>query len=118
VIRLAIKLIEMGTSAIVGGADLLTEYIDEKQLYTKPFQNITDWGRLVYTVGGYGANYMKFGDDEITKSMVISGIPLLEKSIVDVVKVYVLKGKRKGRVGLKLKETGRGSPQASNVRYI
>ena len=109
---------KMGVSAGVGGVDLLTEYIDEKQLYTKPFQRLTDWGRAVYTVGGYGANYMKFGDPEITETMVLSGIPLLEKSLRDVVKVYVLKGKNQGRMGLKLKTPGKTpGAQTGNVRW-
>jgi len=120
---MGIKLMKVGVSAGVGGIDALTEYLDEKQGYTKPFQNLTDWGRVIYTVGGYGANYMNFGDDDITETMVLSGIPLLEKSIVDVVKTYVVKGKGKGRMGLKLKRPGRrvsrtpGS-QPGNVRYI
>ena len=116
---MAIKLVKMGTSAGIGAVDCLTEYIDEKQLYTKPFQNLTDWGRLAYTVGGYGANYMRVGDDEITESMVVAGIPLLEKSLVKVVKTYVIKGKQ-GRMGLKLKTEGRKpnpSPGAGNIRW-
>ncbi|GAI92445.1 unnamed protein product, partial [marine sediment metagenome] len=73
--------------------------------------------------GGYGANYMRFGDDAITESMVLSGLPLLEKSIVDVVKTYVVKGKNKGRMGLKLKRPGRRvsrtpATPGGNVRYI
>ena len=108
---------KMGTSLGVGSLDILTEYIDEKQAYTKPFQKITDWGRVLYTVGGYGANYMKFGDDTITESMVVSGIPLLEKTIVNAVKVFTKLGKNKGRMGLKLKKTGR-TGQTGNVRYI
>ena len=114
---MAIKLVEVGTSVGVGALDVLTEYIDEKQAYTKPFQNITDWGRLLYVGGGYAANYMKFGDDEISKTMVLSGIPLLEKSIVDVVKVYVVKGKGKGRMGLKLKERGKGPGGPGNIQW-
>lgn len=113
---MGIKLMKMGVSAGVGGVDLLTEYIDEKQGYAKPFQRLTDWGRGVYTVGGYAANYMKVGDPEISEAMVLSGIPLLEKSVRDVVQTYVLKGKKKGRMGLKLKEQGADSP-AGNIRW-
>jgi len=112
---------KVGVSAGVGGLDVLTEYIDEKQAYTKPFQNLTDWGRVVYTVGGYAANYMDFGDDDVTETMVLSGIPLLEKSIAGVFKTYVLKGKKKGRMGLKLKQTGRTPPPpgtpTGNIRW-
>ena len=113
---MGIKLMKLGVSAGVGGVDALAEYIDEKQKYTKPFQNLTDWGRLLYVGGGYAANYMKFGDDEITETMVLSGIPLLEKSIVDVVKTYILKSPAgKGRMGLKLKRRGDQAGQTSNV---
>lgn len=117
---MGIRLMKMGTSLGVGSLDILTEYIDEKQAYTKPFQKITDWGRVLYTVGGYGANYMKFGDDTITESMVVSGIPLLEKTIVNATKVFLKLGKNtKGRMGLKLKTPGRTPARPTgNVRYI
>jgi len=115
---MGIRLMKMGTSLGVGSLDILTEYIDEKQAYTKPFQKITDWGRGLYTVGGYGANYMKFGDDTITESMVVSGIPLLEKTIVNAVKVFAKLGKNKGRMGLKLKKPGRTPATGGNVTYI
>ena len=105
---------KVGVSAGVGGADLLTEYIDKKQGYTKPFQNITDYGRLIYTAGGYVANYMDFGDDDITETMVLAGIPLLEKSIAKAFSKYVLKGKAKGRMGLKIKHAG---GQTGNIRW-
>ena len=112
---MGIRLMKVGVSVGVGSLDVLTEYIDEKQGYTKPFQRITDWGRLVYTLGGYGANYMDFGDDDITETMVLSGIPLLEKSIVNATKVWLKLGKTRGRgrMGLKLKK-----PAAQgNVRW-
>jgi len=109
---------EMGTSLGVGSLDILTEYIDEKQAYTKPFQKITDWGRAVYAVGGYAANYMKVGDDEVTKAVVLSGIPLFEKSLINAVKVYAKLGKNKGRMGLKLKRPGRTPAAGGNVTYI
>ena len=109
---------KMGVSGGIGVLDIATEYFDEKQLYTKPFQKITDWARALYTVGGYGANYMKFGDDAITETMVLSGLPLFEKSIVNAVKVFAKLGKAKGRMGLKLKTPGRTPAAGGNVRYI
>jgi len=118
---MAIKLVKLGVSGVVGAADILTEYVDEKKAYTKSFQNITDWGRVLYTVGGYAANSMKWLGDDYTEPMVLSGIPLLEKSIKGAVHAYVLKpmGLNKGRMGLRLKTPGRspGAP-TGNVRYI
>ena len=117
---MAIKLIRMGVSGVVGAADILTEYIDEKKAYTKSFQNITDWGRVLYTVGGYAANSMRWVGDDISESAVLAGIPLLEKSIKGAVHAYVLKpmGLNKGRMGLKLKTPGRTPSAPGNVRYI
>lgn len=116
---MAIKLVRMGVSAGVGGLDLLTEYVDEKQGYLKSFQNVTDWGRVVYTVGGYAANSMRLVDDDISEPMVLAGIPLLEKSVYGAVKEYVLKGKGKGRgrMGLKLKTPGTPVTQPGAIRW-
>ncbi len=118
-ISMGIRLMKVGVSAGVGVLDIATEYVDEKQLYTKPFQKITDWGRAVYTLGGYAANYMNFGDPDISETMVLSGLPLFEKSLVNATKVWLKLGKTKGRMGLKLKRPGRKVPgQTGNVRYI
>lgn len=102
---MGIKLIKLGTSAGFGAADIVTEYIDEKQGYAKSFQNITDWLRTGGVVGGYLANMMDFGPEDVTESLVLSGIPLLEKSVYRGVKEFAKLG-RKGRVGLRLKERG------------
>ena len=116
---------KVGVSAGLGGLDILTEYVDEKKAYNKSFQNLTDWGRLVYTAGGYVANAYKLVGDDISEAMVLSGIPLLEKSIKGAIHSYVLQpmGLNKGRMGLKLKTPGRTpggapSPPGGNVRYI
>jgi len=61
---------------------------------------------------------MKFGADEITKTVVLSGIPLFEKSIVNAVKVFTKLGKNKGRMGLKLKTPGRTPATGGNITYI
>jgi len=116
---MAIKLVKMGVSGAVGVADILTEYIDEKKAYGKSFQNITDWGRVVYTVGGYAANSMRLVDDDISEPIVLAGIPLLEKSIKGAVHEYVLKpmGGKSGRMGLKLKTPGTPSASLGNIRW-
>lgn len=117
---MAIKLVKLGVSAGVGVADIITEYVDEKQGYKKSFQNVTDWGRVVYTAGGYVANSMdleKGAEKPISESMVLAGIPLLEKSIYGAVKEYVLKGKGRGRMGLKLKTPGRPGTPPGAVRW-
>lgn len=114
---MTIKLVEMGVSAGVGVADIATEYLDEKQGYTKSFQNITDWGRVVYTVGGYAASSMRLIGEDISETMVLSGIPLLEKSIWGAVKEYALHGKGQGRMGLKLKTPGSAGASHGNIRW-
>jgi len=78
---MAIKLMKVGVSAGLGGVDILTEYVDESKAYTKSFQNITDWARILYVGGGYLANSMKWVDDDISETAVLAGLPLLEKSI-------------------------------------
>lgn len=117
---MAIKLVKVGVSAGVGVADILAEYVDVKQGYAKSFQNVTDWGRVFYTVGGYVANSMRLVGDDISEPMVLAGIPLLEKSIYGAVQEYALKGKTRGkRIGLKLKTPGKKAPQraAPTVRW-
>lgn len=121
---MAIKLVKLGISGGVGIADIVTEYIDVKQGYRKSFQRVTDWARVAYTVGGYAANEMdleKGSEKPVTESMVLSGIPLLTKSIYNATREYVIKGMRKGKMGLKLKDKGRGSPGSpggSQIRYV
>ena len=116
---MAIKLVKMGTSAVVGAADIITDYIDEKREYVKSFQNVTDWLRFVEVVGGYGANYYKYGDEDITESVVLSSMPLFEKSLYGAVKEYVLQGKGEGegRMGLKLKKPGRKPASPGQIRW-
>lgn len=116
--NMAIKLVRMGVSAGVGVADIITEYVDEKKAYGKSFQNVTDWGRVLYTVGGYAANSMRFVGDDISEPIVLAGIPLLEKSIKGAVHEYVLKPMgHSGRMGLKLKTPGSPGASAGNVRW-
>jgi len=117
VIPIGIKLVKVGISAGVGVLDLGTEYLDEKQGYTKSFQNVTDWARVAYTVGGYAANSMKLVDDDISEPMVLAGLPLLEKSVYGAVKEYVLKGKSQGRMGLRLKTPGTPQTPTGNIRW-
>ncbi len=116
---MAIKLMKVGVSAVLGGLDILTEYVDETKAYTKSFQNITDWGRILYVGGGYIANSQKWMDDDISETAVLAGLPLLEKSIKGAVHEYVLKpmGRNKGRMGLRLKTPGRtpGAPTGNIV---
>ena len=121
---MAIKLMKVGVSAVLGGIDILTEYVDEKKAYTKSFQNITDWGRILYVGGGYIANSQKWVDDDITETAVLAGLPLLEKSIKRAVDEIVLQPMgRKGRMGLRLKTPGRtprrtsGAP-TGNIRIL
>lgn len=108
---MVLKLVEVGTSGIFGALDIGTEYADETLGYTKPFQNITDWARTGAVVGGYLGNVMKFGPEDVTGPLVLSGIPLLEKSVYNAVKFYAL-GKKGKRLGLRLKKPGRrpGTP--------
>jgi len=123
VVEIPIKLIKLGTSAGYGALDIVAEYADETLKYTKSFQNITDWLRVGAVVGGYAGNMMEVGLEDVTESLVLSGFPLLEKSLYRAVKEYALKGMRKGRVGLRLKEGvtpppaqgGQGQPP---IRYL
>lgn len=116
---MAIKLIRMGVSGVVGAGDILTEYVDERKAYTKSFQNITDWARIAYVGGGYVANSMRLVGDDISEPIVLAGIPLLEKSIKGAVHEYVLKpmGGKSGRMGLKLKTPGTPSASPGNIRW-
>lgn len=112
---MGIKLVKLGTSLGVGTADIVTEYIDAKQGYGKPFQNVTDWARTAYCVGGYVANYTGMGgeDNPVTESAVLSSLPLLEKSIYKGIRRYA----KLGRMGLKMKRPGRKRPTRGNVRW-
>lgn len=100
--------------------DILTEYVDEKKAYTKSFQKVTDWARILYVGGGYLANSQRWVGDDVSETAVLAGLPLLEKSIKGAVHEYVLKpmGRNQGRMGLKLKTPGRtsGAPTGS-VRW-
>lgn len=113
---MTLTLVKAGVSTGLGVADIIAEYVDEKRGYNKSFMNVTDWLRTSEVVLGYAANAYNYGDPDMTESVVLSAIPLLEKSLYGAVKEYVLegKGKRKGRMGLKLKTSGR----QPNVRYI
>lgn len=121
---MAIKLMKVGVSAGLGGLDILTEYVDEKKAYTKSFQKVTDWARILYVGGGYLANSQRWVGDDVSETAVLAGLPLLEKSIKGAVHEYVLKpmGLNQGRMGLKLKTPGRtpgrtpGAPTGS-VRW-
>lgn len=120
---MAIKLIEVGTSAGVGALDIITEEVDKKQGYLKPFQNVTDLSRAVVTIGGYAANYSEMGDAEVSKAAVLSGLPLLEKSIYKAIRRWVPGLGRKGRrLGLKLLKKGQQGQQlpqtGSQIRYV
>ena len=106
-ILMAIKLEKVGTSALVGVADIVTEELDLYQGYTKAFQNVTDWARVVYAAGGYVANSMGIEPDA-TEVVVLSSMPLLEKSVYKAVKQYTGLGVAgRGRMGLKLIKKGR-----------
>ena len=116
---MTIKLVEVGTAAVVGFADIVTEYIDEKQGYTKGFQNITDWARVLYTGGGYLADSQGWMGEDYTKPAVLAGIPLLEKSAYGMVKEHLLTPKkprnpRDPKMTLRLKQRGGG---AGNIRW-
>jgi len=115
-----IGLKKVGVGAGVGVIDIITEEVDAKQGYTKPFQNITDWARVLYTGGGYVANHMGY-DEDITEPAVISGLPLLEKTVWQFIKHYTgISGFRKGRLGLRLKDTGdKVAPQGqTQIRFV
>lgn len=116
---MAIKLVKMGVSGVVGAADILAEYIDERKAYTKSFQNVKDWFRTAAVVGGYAANSFGWIGDDYSEPTVLAGIPLLEKSIKGAVHAYVLKpmGLSKGRMGLKLKAPGTHGAPAGNIRW-
>ena len=111
---MVIKLIRVGVSAGIGAGDIVCEYVDADKGYTKAFQNISDWYRTGAVVGGYVANSMRLVDDDVSEPLVLAGIPLLEKSIYGAVQEYVLKGKGRGRMGLRLKR--KGSPRG-NIRW-
>lgn len=114
---MAIALRKIGSSAGIGLLDIVAEEVDLHEGYTKPFQNITDWGRVAYTVGGYTANHMGY-NEEVTEAIVLSGLPLIEKSIWKAVKRYSRIG-RKGRMGLKLKNPGKNTPPArTRIMYV
>lgn len=118
---MAIKLVEVGTAAVVGAADIVTEYIDERKGYLKSFQNVTDWGRVVYTVGGAVADRMEWMGEDYTKPAVLAGIPLLEKSLLNLARETIGKTPGKSRtpkdprMGLKLKRRGGGGE--GNIRW-
>jgi len=120
---MAIELNKVGVSAGVGILDLFAEEVDYRAKYNKPFQNITDWGRVVYTGGGYLANRMGY-NAELTEAAVLSGIPLIEKSIIDAVRVYtgILPVRPRGRMGLKIIDrdaTDKRKPSGgAKIRYV
>ena len=123
---MAIELKKVGVSSLVGVLDLVADEVDYKQGYGKSFQNITDWGRVAYVAGGYAANSMGYGDAVVTETAVLAGIPLLERSIVDMVRQYtgILPVRPRGRMGLKLIEKGKETEKdrkgggGTRIRYV
>lgn len=83
---MGLNLLRTGTSAGYGLVDIGTEYADQSKGLTKPFQNITDYQRLLATVGGAVGAYMSFGRSaEIFETVELASIPLLEKSIANLI---------------------------------
>lgn len=84
-----LNLVKIGTSAVYGVVDIGAEYADDKQNYVKPFENIADWERVVATFGGAAMAYMDRSNrmmGQIGESLMLSSIPLTEKSVYNAVK--------------------------------
>jgi len=106
-----LNLIKIGTSVAYGAVDIGAEYFDQKQGYVKPFENIADWERILATVGGATMAYMDRGYGmmgSIGESLMLSSIPLTEKSIVNAVQSVMPKSSSKALV-----LTKRGSVQGA-----
>jgi hypothetical protein len=92
-----LSIVKTGVSAGYGALDLATEYLDVRQAYTKPFENITDIQRVIAANGGaVGAYMMKGTYGDVCESLSLSSIPLLEKSIYNAVVTWTGKGVKLG----------------------
>lgn len=115
---MSLTLKEVGTSAVVGAVDIASEEIDTWRGYTKPLQNVKDWERIAWVGGGLALNYMGQGvSRETSKTIVLSGLPLLEKTIYTAVtKMTGLKPFKGRGMGLQLVNAGnQGAPANQQV---
>ena len=81
---MAVSIMKAVSSAAIGGLDIGLEMWDEQDGRTEPFKRATDFGRIGAVAGGLALDFFmpRMG---VGEAMFYSGIPLLEKSIKDVV---------------------------------
>jgi len=77
-------------SAGVGAADIALEEVDAKAGRTEPFRRFTDWYRLgMFALGLFG-DALGLPSD-VTDAILLSDIPLLEKTAWTTIRKYVVK---------------------------
>ena len=89
---MALSLVRMGGSAGLGAINIVTQLVDNKQKYTKPFENITDWARVAGFAGGaFGAWYMDKNDmvGDVLEGVELGSLPLLEESVYKLIQAHV-----------------------------
>jgi hypothetical protein len=107
---MALSLLRTGTSAGYGLVDILTEYVDQRQNLSRPFETITDYQRLAATVGGAFGAYMTNGvTANILETIELASLPLLEKSVANLV-LSVMKNPMRFS-SYSLKQIGSGFPR-------
>lgn len=107
---MVVSIMKAVTSAAVGGLDIGLEMWDEQDGRVKPFERATDYGRIAAVGGGLAMDFFapRMG---VGEAMFYSGVPLLEKSIKNLIMSTTSSaglGASKGR-GLRLNAVNLGT---------
>jgi len=104
-----VKLVKVGTSAVVGLVDIGLEKLDEMKGWVEPFKNTHDIFRAGAFAFGLINELMGLGivPSEVAESMMDASLPLLEKSIYGLVKSVTGAGYREIRLRKIREETSK-----------
>ena len=105
---MGLELAGIGTSAVFGGVDIGTDYIDESQGWIEPFKRTKDWVRVAGLVLGIvgDEDVGKFLPKDVSEGLIYSSIPMVERSAHDFVKGALAAHKEEEEGEWKLKKKG------------